>query len=353
MSSATSDILAPSNAASQPSTAQLVAQVEALTRIVESSVVQSKITTVANRKKRRRVDARNLVRSMGPFKHILTIVEHGVTKALADSNDEEHEETEMEKQLTKSWNTLKDTIPGFSEEMIGLAGKRQLRKHVCSEIQGGLAAMTPTPSKPPSATTGTKADWGFNNPHTARLNTRVKHPATEETYTRIHNGELMYCDGHIYNPDDMEDGLLEGSTLFAVVKHIYQGPSTALKHEGFTRGRAENAVLNGITALTGHDIAYVAVQARFELSSQDQWGHMDGNLSYRDFYWSIVDLLKGEEGQEIINRFNMKVFGTKSSSKKSAPVIAAGRSDFEVLEAQCAAKRACKIAAAAASSAPA
>jgi hypothetical protein len=49
------------------------------------------------------------------------------------------------------------------------------------------------------------------------------------------------------------------------------------------------------------------MQARFELSSQDQWGHMDGNLSYRDFYWSIVDLLKGEEGQEIINRFNMYV----------------------------------------------
>ncbi|KAJ7831586.1 hypothetical protein B0H14DRAFT_3713250 [Mycena olivaceomarginata] len=39
MSSATSDILASSNAANQPSTAQLVSQVEALTRIVESSVV--------------------------------------------------------------------------------------------------------------------------------------------------------------------------------------------------------------------------------------------------------------------------------------------------------------------------
>ncbi|KAF7364528.1 hypothetical protein MVEN_00321800 [Mycena venus] len=359
MSSTTSDILAPSNAANQPSTAQLVAQVEALTRIVESSVVQSKTATVTNRKKRSAPDEND---------------PESAQKATLRSDDEEHKETEVEKRLTESWNPLKDTIPGFSEDMIGLAGKRQLRKHVCSELQGGLRGargddtnslkapigdyVKPLPVLSDSgeplpvsvlkfSASGTKADRG--------------HPATEETYTRIRNGEivvlgtempyLMYRDGHVYNPDDMEDGLLEGSTLFAVAKHIYQGPSTALKHDGFTRGKAGNAALNGITALTGHDVAYVAVQARFGLLSQDQWGHMDGNFSYRDFYWSIVDLLKGEEGQEIIDRFNMKVFGTKSSSKKSAPVVAAGPSDFEVLEAQRAAKRARKIAAAAASSA--
>ncbi|KAJ7799033.1 hypothetical protein B0H14DRAFT_3492047 [Mycena olivaceomarginata] len=225
MSSTTSDILGPSNAANQPSTAQLVAQVEALTRIVESSVVQSKTATVTNRKKRRRVDAsntapdendpesaqkatlrsygRNLVRSVGPFERILTIVEHGVTKALADSDDEEHEETEAEKRLTESWNTLKDTIPGFSEDMIGLAGKRQLRKHLQGGLRGARGDDTnslkaaigdyakplpvlsdsgeplPVPVLKFSAS-GTKADRGFNNPHTARLNTPVKHPATED-----------------------------------------------------------------------------------------------------------------------------------------------------------------------------
>ncbi|KAJ7788251.1 hypothetical protein B0H14DRAFT_3577345 [Mycena olivaceomarginata] len=140
---------------------------------------------------------RNLVRSVGPFERILTIVEHGVTKALADSDDEEHEETEAEKRLTKSWNTLKDTIPGFGEEMIGLAGKRQLRKHVCSELQGGLRGargddtnslkapigdyVKPLPIISDSgeplplpvlkfSANGTKADRGFQQ-HTARLNT--------------------------------------------------------------------------------------------------------------------------------------------------------------------------------------
>ncbi|KAJ7936358.1 hypothetical protein B0H13DRAFT_2303747 [Mycena leptocephala] len=77
---------------------------------------------------------------------------------------------------------------------------------------------------------------------------------------------------------------------------------------------------------------------------------MDGNFSHPDFYWSVVHLLKGEEGQEIVDRFNMKVFGNKSSTKKSAPVATAGPTDFEVLEAPRATKRARKIAAATASS---
>ncbi|KAJ7321524.1 hypothetical protein DFH08DRAFT_969901 [Mycena albidolilacea] len=148
---------------------------------------------------------------------------------------------------------------------------------------------------------------------------------------------LMYCDRHVYNPDDIEDGLLESSTLFAVAKHIYQGPSTALKHDGFTRGKAGNA--------------YVAVQARFGISSQDQWGHMDGKFSYCDFYWSIVDLLKGEEGQEIIDRFN--IIQHQFLVQEVRPCRRCWPSDFEVLEAQRAAKHARKIAAAAASSAPA
>jgi hypothetical protein len=34
---------------------------------------------------------------------------------------------------------------------------------------------------------------------------------------------------------------------------------------------------------------------------------MDGAFSYPDFFWSVVDLLRGEDGQEIIDRFNLYV----------------------------------------------
>jgi hypothetical protein len=41
-------------------------------------------------------------------------------------------------------------------------------------------------------------------------------------------------------------------------KHIYQGPSAELEAAGFTRGKAGNAVLNGV--LDERDIAYVGCQ---------------------------------------------------------------------------------------------
>ncbi|KAJ7328861.1 hypothetical protein DFH08DRAFT_815620 [Mycena albidolilacea] len=413
MSSTTLDILAPSNAVNQPGAFHCTTCCSVQDHNGHKQE-EMKNDPESTQKTTYCLYRRNLIRSVGPFECILTIVEHGVTKALANSDDKEHEETEVymmslvyQSRLShdsykgetadQNWNTLKDTIPGFSREMIGLASKWQLHKHICLKLQGGLRGahgddinslkapisdyVKPLPIISDSgeplplpvlkfSVSRTKADQGFNNPHTAWLNTPVKHPATEETYTRIHNGEiivlgtempyLMYCDGHVYNPDDMEDGLSEGSTLFAVVKHIYQGPSTALQYDGFTQGKAGNAALNGITALTGvwdyfplfqFDWWTALMQVRFRLSSQDQWGHIDGNFSYRDFYWSIVDLLKGEEGQEIIDHFN--IIRHQVLIQEVRPCHHCGAHDFEVLEAQHVARRVHKIAAAATFSAPA
>ncbi|KAJ7098879.1 hypothetical protein C8R44DRAFT_747953 [Mycena epipterygia] len=111
---------------------------------------------------------------------------------------------------------------------------------------------------------------------------------------------------------------------------------------GYNRGKAGNAALNGVTSLTGRDVAYVACQLRFALSSQQNWNNMDGTFSYPDFYWTVVDILRGEEGQEILDRFNYK-----AAVKKAIPMVA-GPTDVELLEAQRSAKRARKIAAAAA-----
>ncbi|KAJ7624002.1 hypothetical protein B0H17DRAFT_1151423 [Mycena rosella] len=336
---------------------------------------------------------RNLARSVGPFVRIHTIVEHGVRKALADSDDEAAEETVEEQRLTESWDLIKKAIPGFAEEMIGLGGNRVLRKQVCAEIQEGVQGARGDDSSalkravpdyvepPPTAisedatsgvtatqprkiqTGGTKVDRGFAHPVTARLLLPVKHAPTEETFTLIRTGQLvvlgtelpyfMFRDGYVFNPDDLEDGLLEGHTLFAVAKHIHQGPSAALKPAGYTRGKAGNAALNGVTFLTGRDVAYLACQLRFALSSQQSWSGMDGSFNYQVFFWSIVDLLRGEEGQEIINRFNYAVFGTSVAAKTSATPAVVAASDFDVLAAQRAAKRARKIMAAVAAVIPA
>ncbi|KAJ6628823.1 hypothetical protein B0H10DRAFT_2209276 [Mycena sp. CBHHK59/15] len=133
----------------------------------------------------------------------------------------------------------------------------------------------------------------------------------DETYQAIKKGDLlvtgtqmprfMYADGQVYDEDDLDAGLLQGHTLRAAVKQIFQGPGAALQAPGFNRVKAGNAALNGITSLTPRDIAYVACQVQFSLSSLQQWNNMDGTFNLAEFYWAIVDMLKGDEGAEIID----------------------------------------------------
>ncbi|KAJ7801065.1 hypothetical protein B0H14DRAFT_3490043 [Mycena olivaceomarginata] len=80
---------------------------------------------------------------------------------------------------------------------------------------------------------------------------------------------------------------------------------------------------------------------------------MDVDFNYSNFYWSVVNMLQGEDSQEILNYFNMKMFGTKSSAKKATPATTTGPTDFDILAAQHVAKCARKIAATVESSASA
>ncbi|KAJ7144446.1 hypothetical protein C8R44DRAFT_846238 [Mycena epipterygia] len=146
---------------------------------------------------------------------------------------------------------------------------------------------------------------GWENTRTATLNCSLRHEPTEETFALLREGDIdvlgtelpyfLYREGHVYDPEDTEDGLLEGQALFAVAKHVYQGPSACSRPQG----KAGNEAVNGVTSLTGPDVAYVTCQLRFALSQQS-WNNMDGIFSYPDFYWTVVDILRGEERQEIL-----------------------------------------------------
>ena len=50
--------------------------------------------------------------------------------------------------------------------------------------------------------------------------------------------------------------------FYQVAKHIFQGPSAALEHPGYHRGKRGNASLMGMISMTPHAIAYVAVQVK-------------------------------------------------------------------------------------------
>ncbi|KAE9403743.1 hypothetical protein BT96DRAFT_917315, partial [Gymnopus androsaceus JB14] len=44
--------------------------------------------------------------------------------------------------------------------------------------------------------------------------------------------------------------------------------------------------------VTGRNIAYAAVQARFGISVAEKWDALDGHFNYADFYTEIVDFFE-------------------------------------------------------------
>ncbi|KAJ7099063.1 hypothetical protein C8R44DRAFT_747756 [Mycena epipterygia] len=292
-----------------------------------------------------------------------------------------------QKRLTASWDIIKRTIPNFGEDM--------LRRKVCAEIQTGMrgargdncgslkTAVTdyllpvpppPAPATPdvvalpaplpkldpPIPTRGSKAHRGMNHPATSAAIRTLKYTDEPATYEAIKAGDkafpvlgtqlpaFLYKWGQVYNPDDLDAGLLEGHTFRYCAKHIYKGPGSALEGPGANKGKGGNADINGVTALTDRDMGYVACQARFAMSSVESWSEMDGEFSYVDFYWKVVELLRGEEGEEILDRFNLEVFGTRTTSSRKLGANSVADDEFAILEAQRAEKRARRMAAAAA-----
>ncbi|KAJ7719071.1 hypothetical protein B0H14DRAFT_2643109 [Mycena olivaceomarginata] len=155
-----------------------------------------------------------------------------------------------------------------------------------------------------------------------------------------------------YNDLDIEDKLLEGCLPIAAAKQIYQGPLAALQTPGYHQGRAGNAVRNGQDRLGPCDVVYMCTQLYFSLSNLGSWSVRDGSFSYQDFYWSIVNLFQGGEGQAILDIFNYHVFGMQSSNVNTKEAVTStAPSGFDLLAAQRAAKHA-RLSAATASTAP-
>jgi len=83
--------------------------------------------------------------------------------------------------------------------------------------------------------------------------------------------------------------------------------------------------------MTPHTIAYVAIQARFAMSSTSTWANIDGPFNYSDFYWRIVGLFEDEEeAAALVKFYNFHVFGTVSDlSDLDGSQIAAADDDVE------------------------
>ncbi|KAJ3804321.1 hypothetical protein F5876DRAFT_83368 [Lentinula aff. lateritia] len=119
-------------------------------------------------------------------------------------------------------------------------------------------------------------------------------------------------DQDLANVNDIEKGLFTGGTLFSVFFAIFFGIGSA---QTGTYQKNSIAARNGMKKVTGRNIAYAAIQARFALSSVEKWNIPDNHFDYIVFYNEIVDFFedypKDEHVVSILADWNEKVFGHK------------------------------------------
>ncbi|KAH7877052.1 uncharacterized protein C8R40DRAFT_1068264 [Lentinula edodes] len=142
---------------------------------------------------------------------------------------------------------------------------------------------------------------GINHPATLRLiipqcfRNKVDDPTFIE---KVENGrvriEASEWPAFLYDQDladvnDIEKGLFTGGTLFSVFFAIFFGISSA---QTGTYQKNSIAARNGMKKVTGRNIAYAAIQARFALSSVEKWNIPDNHFDYVVFYNEIVDFFE-------------------------------------------------------------
>lgn len=73
--------------------------------------------------------------------------------------------------------------------------------------------------------------------------------------------------------------------------------------------------INGLTQVTPAMIAYAVTQARFALSSCEEWGVEDGQFILQDFYHAILELFEDEEDKWVVAWWNRQIFSDQPGSK--------------------------------------
>ncbi|KAJ3975257.1 hypothetical protein EV361DRAFT_946344 [Lentinula raphanica] len=86
-------------------------------------------------------------------------------------------------------------------------------------------------------------------------------------------------------------GLLRGRLLILVCRCILLGPGAAFAPRQRS-ARKPNSLLLGITQSSPELIAYVAVQARFALSSCSSWSRSDSKFKFDRFYLNILSIFE-------------------------------------------------------------
>ncbi|KAJ3489488.1 hypothetical protein NLI96_g2087 [Meripilus lineatus] len=174
---------------------------------------------------------------------------------------------------------------------------------------------------------------GFNNPDSGRLNCPMHDIAEFDNEgwmayrDRVNKMEKIIDENDwpsnvykesMYDPDDLNAGLMRGDFVMSVTRQIATGPRTAhAENDGPMKGRPPKAVIHSQVEITPELIAYSAVLARFSISSENSWSGIDKSFNYENYFNNILELftIASEDGtnwdKDILELYNTRIFGPK------------------------------------------
>ncbi|KAJ3480293.1 hypothetical protein NLI96_g8459 [Meripilus lineatus] len=202
---------------------------------------------------------------------------------------------------------------------------------------------------------GSKALRGFNHPYSGRLNCPMRDikefDRSWESYRDMFDEGLKTVDHDdwpchaykedMYDPNNIEAGLMKGEFLFSVGRHIYTGKRTAnLKTDGPSKGKGGRAKINHQADVTPEMIAYAAMLARFSLSSQSSWKTIEGSFDYSKYHRNVLELFEDLEDPWCVDLLRLYTKRFLSPKPKPERSLASRRnSDREQLKRQRASRR--------------
>ncbi|KAI6032142.1 hypothetical protein PISMIDRAFT_114962 [Pisolithus microcarpus 441] len=74
-------------------------------------------------------------------------------------------------------------------------------------------------------------------------------------------------------------------------------PSSALASGKVHNTCASNAKIHHMAHVEAYHIAYAAVHAHFSICSQDKFTEVDGQFSFSEFYYRIIDFIINNEDE--------------------------------------------------------
>ncbi|KAH9911510.1 uncharacterized protein B0H18DRAFT_1102640 [Fomitopsis serialis] len=154
---------------------------------------------------------------------------------------------------------------------------------------------------------------------------------------------LLYCETE-YNPEALDWGLLKSPFLLKCWKTTFLGPSsvtTTVPGQVKKGGRQTVAKMYGVTKVDEYSILYVALIARFLLSSVLEWHADDGPFSGMGFFKNALSLFEDDEWRnDTLAWWNAQVFGTKMPGGGTTnTIVRTGPSSVAQLKQQRAARR--------------